>query len=387
MTTTTGDLHGASPSADDSLLGRLAENIAPTRQTVRPVWELLWLGMKSQPWGIAAGLLATYTILPVAIFVAAVGALAGAIGGISISVHPSNTSGVFSPYVAGLSGGFNVFIILAAAGGGAVAGFLSIYGGSWISAPGHVLASLIGGVVVMVGLTTLIIVRERWWLRLYGYRRMSWEEKARIEPLLKGAAAAMGIDPAIGPRIMMSDEKRPGAWAHCTTIVLTTGELALHTDPEIAGTLVHELQHWEDGAAVGRQLIWASVWPLVIVHNVLRWLMRHRHPVIAFVAFLLAWPIVVVVNFFVVPVQQARGREHEYAADAAATAAGAYYRDGLKVALAKDDPLEPARTGWEEAIAAAHPPTALRIERLISPEEAARRRDVLSHNGVPRWWQ
>ncbi len=386
MTTDTGDLRDAGASATPSSWQRVAQNIAPTRRTVRPVWELLWLGMKSQPWGIAAGLLAAYTALPLAILGAAVGAIAGAIAGALAGFQQSG--GTFSPYYSGLSGGLNFFAIIGAAGAGALAGFLYVYGGSWVSAPGHVLASLISGAVVMVGLTALIILRERWWLRLYGYRRMSWEEKEQVEPLLKGAAAAMAIDLETGPRIMMSDKKQPGAWAHCTTIVLTTGTLALHTDQEIAGTLVHELQHWEDGTAVGLQLVWASVWPLILIFNLLQRLMRSRHPVITVVALLLGWPILIVLNFFVAPVQQLRGRGHEYTADAAATAAGPYYREGLKSALAVvGAALEPGRTGWEKTIAATHPPTALRIERLISQEEAGQRAEVLARGGVPRWWR
>jgi len=97
--------------------------------------------------------------------------------------------------------------------------------------------------------------------------------------------------------------------------------------------------------------------------------------------------VLFVLLLFVVPVQGRRRRDHEYAADAAASAAGDYYRDGMKAALIQDAPWEPGRTGWENAVAATHPATALRIERLISPTEAARRRDVLAHGGTPRWWR
>lgn len=385
MTTDTGDRHDASAAAHTSPWERIATNIAPQRRGVRPVWELLWLGIKAQRWGILAGLVATYLGLPIVILVAFVAAIAGGVLGLIAFLHVQSGA-ITSPYAAGVASGFDFLAILGAAGAGAVAGVLDVVG-SWIANPGPALGSLIGGAIVTIVIATLIILGEQRWLRFYGYRRLSWEEKERIEPLLNGAAAAMSIDLATGPKLLMSDDKKPGAWAHCTTIVLTTGELALHTDQEIAGVLAHELHHWETGVGVGNQLVWAAAWPLIMVLNVLVFLRRHRHQAVVFFAFLLGWPVLFVLLLFVVPVQGRRRRDHEYAADAAASAAGDYYRDGMKAALIQDAPWEPGRTGWENAVAATHPATALRIERLISPTEAARRRDVLAHGGTPRWWR
>lgn len=386
MTTDTGDPHDTPASAGPSGWTRMAANIAPAAPLGWPVWELLWMGIKAQPWGILAGLIATYTVLPLAIFGAAAGAIAGA--GAGVVAIAQQTQGIAAPYAAGVVSGFSLFGVLAAAAGGAVAGFLFVYGGSWVEAPGRLFASLISGVIITIVFSALIILRERWWLRFYGYRRMSWEEKERIGPQLMAAATAMGIDATRAPRIMISDHHQPdaGAWVHSRTIVLTTGYLRMHTDQEIAGVLAHELHHWNTGHAVGNQLVWASIWPLAMAYNLLLWLARN-HRNIALVYSLIAWPIWITVRLFVVPVQGLRQREHEYAADAAATGAGAYYRDGLKAALAQDLAFERGRTGWEEAIVATHPPIALRIERLVSPEEAAHRRDVLSHNGTPQWWR
>lgn len=384
MTPNSGDLHDAGPSAATPSWQRVARNLAPTRQGERPAWELLWLGATSHPWGILAGLLATYTALPLAIFGATIGAIGGA-GGALIAIG-QQTSGIASPYATGLINGFSPLGILAGAGAGAVTGFLAVYGGSWATAPGHVLTSLIAGIVTTIGIAASIILCERGWLRLYGYRRMSWEEKRVIEQPYTDAAAAMGIDLASAPRIMIDDNRQPGAWVHSRTIVLTTGYLTMHSDQEIAGTLAHELAHWDAGDAVGAQLVWASAWPLAMAYNLLLRLARN-HKNVAFFYSLIAWPLWITVRLFVMPVQGRRQREHEYAADAAATGAGAYYRDGLKAALAQDVAFERGRTGWEQALTAAHPPTALRIERLISPEEAARRRDTLAHDGTPRWWR
>jgi len=383
MTLDTEDRHDASTA--DTSWERIAANIDPRRRGVRPVWELLWLGIKAQRWGILAGLVATYLGLPIVILVACMAAIAGGFLGLVAALR-LQSGAITSPYAAGVASGFDFLAVVGAAGGGAIAGALAVVG-SWIANPAPVLASLIGGAVITIVTTTLIILGEQRWLRFYGYRRLSWEEKERIEPLLNGAAAALFIDLATGPKLLMSDDKKPGAWAHCTTIVLTTGELALHTDQEIAGILAHELHHWETGIGVGNQIVWAAAWPLILVLNIVTALSRHRHPIIAAFASLFVWPVLLVLLLFVVPVQGWRRRDHEYAADAAAMAAGDYYRDGMKAALIQDAPWEPGRTGWEKAVAATHPATALRIERLISPAEAARRRDVLAHGGTPRWWR
>lgn len=386
MTTEIGDQNEAATAAAASPWDRLAQNIAPRRRGDRSVWELLWLGFKAHPWGILAGLFATYTALPLAIFGAVFGALAGA-GAAGIAIT-QQMNGIASPYAVGVTNGLGPFAVVTAAGAGALAGFLLVYGGSWVDAPGHVLASLIGGGIITIGIAALIILRERWWLRLYGYRRLSWEEKARVLPQLTAAAAAMAIDLSSVPQIMIADDRQPNAcaWAHPRTIVLTTGCLELHSDQEIAGVLVHELAHWDAGDAVGNHLVWASTWPLAITYNILLWLSRN-HRNFAFIFALIAWPIWITVRLFVVPVQGVRQREHEYTADAATLSAGAYFREGLKSLLATHIAFEKGRTGWEEAITAAHPPTALRIERLISPDEAARRRDMLAHSSIPHWWR
>jgi len=95
------------------------------------------------------------------------------------------------------------------------------------------------------------------------------------------------------------------------------------------------------------------------------------------IAWCLIGPAWVTLTFVVVPLQAARTRQHEYDADYAAARAGDYYREGLKRALISLSALEGGRTGWEAAIAATHPPTALRIERLVSSDEALRRCQVV----------
>jgi len=392
MTSDAADTPGGTtpPGLGQSPLGHMAARVAPReRARVRPVWELLALGVKAQPWGILAALAGTYTALTEAIFFATIFALVGAVSVFATTISHTMGRGVFSSiYNAGVNGGLNFFAILAGAGAGAVLGFLFVFGGSIIHVPGTILATLLSGAIIAVGLTSIIIVVEQRWLLLRGYRRMSWEEKTRIGPLIQGAAAALRIDVDDAPPIMISDERKPGAWTHCTAIVLTSDLLAKLDDDELRGVLAHELHHWKAGHAVGQILIATSAFPLVLLFNAGVWLSRAgRRNFLTFIAYCVIWPVWVVVRLLVAPLQGIRSRTNEYAADAAATAAGTVYRDGLRAALLKLSAFEPGRTGWEAAMVATHPPIALRIERIISPEEVARRADVVAREGVPRWWR
>src|SRR5262249_38400713 len=59
-------------------------------------------------------------------------------------------------------------------------------------------------------------------------------------------------------------------------------------------------------------------------------------------------------------------RDYEYQADRAAADIG--LGDDLISALKKMTAFEGGRTGWEQALAATHPPTELRIEALQQPK-------------------
>jgi len=54
------------------------------------------------------------------------------------------------------------------------------------------------------------------------------------------------------------------------------------------------------------------------------------------------------------------------------------YREGLRRALTKLSIIEAPHTGWEAALIRSHPPMALRVERLVSPQEAAHRAEVVT---------
>jgi Zn-dependent protease with chaperone function len=70
-------------------------------------------------------------------------------------------------------------------------------------------------------------------------------------------------------------------------------------------------------------------------------------------------------KFVIVPVVAASQRRYEYEADAAAGEIGLAI--ALSSALRKMGAFETGRTGWEQAIAATHPPLELRLEALQLP--------------------
>jgi hypothetical protein len=59
-----------------------------------------------------------------------------------------------------------------------------------------------------------------------------------------------------------------------------------------------------------------------------------------------------------------RSRQYEYEADARAASLGEEYRLGLRRALDELAVWERPRTGWEDVLAATHPPIEHRLERL-----------------------
>lgn len=351
---------------------RAAKSVAPTARTPRPrpVWVLLWLGITAQPWGVLAALLCTYTGIAPALLVASGAAVIGFIVGLITGPLAALMHGILpSSFVAsGFSGGSTIVAAFVLAGAFALAGFLVVVGNQLVH-PEVLLTSLVAGAVLTLGLTTIMILTERWRLRLTGFRRMSWEEATRVLPAFKKATTALGIDMRAAPPIMMSDQKQLGAWAYCSTIVVTTEMVAQCSEEEIEGILLHELHHWQNGHSVGLVLIFIAAFPLAVVYNIARRGRPNRYTFVTLAAVCVTWPTWAAAKI-VAAVQTGQARAHEYAADAAALAAGAEAREGLKSALLKMGVFERGRTRWEEVIVATHPPMPLRIERLISLEDA-----------------
>ena len=205
-----------------------------------------------------------------------------------------------------------------------------------------------------------------------GYRELSRRESERLYPLLQRAGARMGL--SVVPALWISDSQKPAAWSHPGAIVVTRGLLG-EADASEAGPrsdlddgalgaiLAHELHHWAVGDPVGLRAVWACFWPVVAIYNAAAWL-RTRSGVLGAVGWLLLWPAWLTVKLIVVPVMASASRQNEYEADWAAAGLGDDYRLGLRRALTELAVWEKPRTGWEDALAATHPPIELRLERL-----------------------
>jgi len=380
------------PTTPPPLLGQMAHAVAPRagRRRTRHVWELLWCGVWAQPWGILSALVSTYMGLFIAVDLATGGAVVGLLlqlfhlvplpdfnlGTVVTTGHI--TTSWSTPYANGVTHAVHLVSLPGAALGGAVAAVIAFYTIPLVTIGGMTvlesdISALIAGFIVALVLTSVIIAGERRvWLRLRGYRQMSVEEKKRIDPLLEGAATALGIDSVL-PVVMISDQPRPAVWAHCTAIVLTHGMLTTFPPDDgegnqaLAGVLAHELAHWRAGHTVGQQLVWASAWPLALLYNagVILWRVG-RIQVICLVAYAIIWPAWVLTKLFIAPTQAWRTRRHEYEADGAARDAGAAYCAGLRRALETMSAFETGRTGWESGLADTQPATALRRDQLRS---------------------
>jgi len=158
--------------------------------------------------------------------------------------------------------------------------------------------------------------------------------------------------------------------------------------------LAHELQHWRSGDAVGARIVWAAALPVALICNLGLFLAGRgrgeglgRPPVavgtfLVIIGWIIAWPAWVITKLILVPVTASTQRGYEYEADAAAARIGLAVP--LSTALRKMGAFEGGRTGWEQTMAATHPPTELRLEALQQPrpDDFEYQEDDLR---VPRW--
>lgn len=232
----------------------------------------------------------------------------------------------------------------------------------WAVAAGQIVTALFAA----VSYTTYSGLTERWRLELSGARRPSRRESQWLLPLLQEASARLGAPAA--PVLLIDDSREPNAYAGIRHIIVNRGLLDhLRYDEEaVSGVLAHELAHWRNGDAVAMAWGKGIALPLYIaygfasaVERAVRW-----GPARLLTAILL-WSVTVTVRRIVMPMQAADWRRCEYRADAAAKAAG--YGEGLHRALGHLRDFDGARTGWEAAVLATHPPTELRLERLEEP--------------------
>jgi Zn-dependent protease with chaperone function len=329
-------------------------------------------GLRRQRAGVVVALIFAWTGLWVALWGAAIGLLLGPLLVFGFFAGTTLGNDLFHLGAGQAVTAINVVVGMAL---GTVGGFISVLRFFVLKNPIQAVISVASGAVLAVILVVVIAAFERFALRVRGYRRLSRDEARRIAPVVKAAADAMDL-PAL-PRFAMADIIIPNAWTHMRTIVLTTGLLQTLNDAELEAVLVHELHHWRRGDSVGLHFVWACAWPLAVLLNIGRALAGNSpkgvpiaptaggpliRGILMIVGYLIAWPSIVMTRFIIVPVTAASQRRCEYAADAAAKAAG--LAAPLSSALRKITAFEGGRTGWEQAMAATHPPPELRIEAL-----------------------
>jgi Zn-dependent protease with chaperone function len=327
---------------------------------VRSVERAADIAVDRQPWACLAGLLAGWSALFVAVWVAGLFALIGALAGffgfgfLTVGVGQASQGAAVAGALAGFAAGF-------------VTGFATVYGISISQAPVHVLISLGAGLICALIITLICVTFEPLLLDLRSYRRPSRRpEEAKLLPMLIEVARQMGL--SLVPPLRIVDSPVPGAWTHLSHIVLSKGLITQMDDGEISAVLAHELHHWTVGDPLALRFVWGCAFPLVVLVNVYD-LIRRRVMILqkwTSIAGFFVWPALLLLRFVVTPLMIARGRTQEYEADAAAIAAG--YGPALASALSKLQDFEVARTGWEEALLQTHPPIEFRLEAI---EEAA----------------
>jgi len=334
-----------------------------------------WLlnGVRRQKTAALAALFFSWTGFWIALWGAVIGACLGALVGLGAIAGHSFGHGAFHVTFTGAAGPVTVLTGLAL---GLFGGFFAVIGLIVYEAPLQWVAGMVMGLVVALGIVIFGAAFERLFLRLRGYRRLTRDEVRRIAPLVKQIAEGMDLDGL--PRFAMADQVLPNAWAHMRTIVLTSGLLQTMDDGELRGVIAHELHHWREGHSVGLHLVWSCAWPIAIACNVGLWIagvqqseaipMANRYrrgAILTFAGWFIAWPAWVIIRYALVPLMAKQQRQNEYEADAAAAQLG--YSASLSTALEKMGAFESGRTGWETAMAATHPPVALRVEALQPP--------------------
>ena len=332
---------------------------------------------------IIGALIAAWTGLPFALWAAVIGVFVGAVVGVvGLSVLGSGAGSFLNNQGAGLLGA------LAGAVVGLFGGFLLIYY-VLITSPLQLVGALFSGVLVSTLVLFVMVRAEPRLMRLRGYRVPSRRENAKLEPLLIDAGYRMGLE--VVPALWISDAPKPGAWAHMRGIVVTRGLLGDYDaserppkpdldDMALGAILAHELHHWNAGDVVALAMVSACFYPFVMIVNAVSWV-RIRAEWAGILLWAFFWPAWVASRFVVVPLMASASRRAECEADAAAARLGDDYRLGLRRALDDLSAWERPRTGWEDVLAATHPPIEERMERLeavpeLEPRDVVPKRPV-----------
>ena len=331
--------------------------------------------------GLLGALLATWFNLPLAIFLGGVGLVMGGILGYFGGFVGADTVGVeyitdvpvlgtmlksFLVQSGGIVGGLGGAAVGAIGGfvGGLVLPWALVAADDPAKALGLMLAQLVVALLVGVLYTIFEIAAEGWLMRINGYREPSRREKELIMPVLTECARRLHLGGY--PKLLIDDSRQPNAYAGSRHIVVARGfldEFNYETEP-LAGALCHELTHWRNADAISGMFVRGIALPLYLTYVVVTRLTRvFRHPVIEFLSWAIAWPLLVAIRYFVMPLQAAGSRAAEYRADQGAVKAG--FSAGQRRVLSRfRRSFDGARNGWELSVCATHPPNELRLERL-----------------------
>lgn len=347
---------------------------------------IAWLGtgMGRSRWGVVAALVGTWFYLPLALVVAAVSAvvlgLVGFFGGLFggrarvpawLADLPLLGAALdaFLLRSGGVVGGLLGVLLGLALGflGGLLLFWAAGFADDPVTGAGSVLGVIGAGLFVGVIYTLYRVGFEPAMLRLAGARRLSRREHELVVPILQDTAYRLGLPDH--PPVLIDDRPEPTALAHTRHLLLSRGLLAeLGYDREaIAGVLAHALVHWRNGDPVSAVFVRGIALPLYLVHAAAGALIqRVRHPLVPALLWLLCWPVLVTVRFFLLPLQAADLRRAELRADQGAVLAG--HAEGLRRALSRlPRSFEGGRNGWTRTAATLHPPDELRMERLEDP--------------------
>jgi Zn-dependent protease with chaperone function len=352
-------------------------------------WERITGAVLRMPRTIIVALLATWTAVVVALWLALLGGLAAVVVLLVQAATGEATSVViFNVHTGGV---LTFASVIAAFVAGVAGGFVAVYGLLLVSHPSEVASSLLTGAVVAAGISWVALVLEPRLLQLRGYRTPSRREfEGTIGPALMEVAEAMGLDVRDGggrregglwlPLILVSDTPIPQAWTHGRTIVITKGMMEGLDPTELQAVLCHEMNHWRMGDGIAMRMVAAVSWPLVLTYNLVAMLtgvqtgtqkagqkgssivVKTGPPIVTVIAWIVLWPIAFLIRWVIVPLSAAESRRIEYEADAGVAAAG--MGAALIRALERLPPFEAGRTAWETALTRTHPPIEHRIDHL-----------------------
>jgi Zn-dependent protease with chaperone function len=340
--------------------------------------------------GTVAGIFGAWFNVPFTVMMGAagavIGAVTGAVNGTFIGAGMNSRINTFLTWIfpipvkaedllptAGAQIGGIIGAILGGLNGAWTLGWMAfvwpwqkVYESDPIWPVGLALGQVVVAVVVGFLFVAYMAIMEPFMLKVSGARRLSEREAAWIMPLVYEAAGRMGLTSL--PRVLIDDRSDANAHAGIGHIVINRGLIVAldYRRTEVVAVIAHELAHWRNGDAVAMAWSKGVALPLYVMYELGTKLLQvtHVRPLHFLLRFLF-WSILFTTERLVLPVQAATWREAEYRADAAAAQAG--YGHQLRRALILiHKGVDGARSGWERAILAMHPPLELRLERLES---------------------